>query len=140
MACAAPEEAGAAALSAALAAPALVAPLELLGAPRATHARRELLTALLRSLQLTHGARVAPLLPTDGSPAETLVMALAETNETHTVAFGTEAGFFQEIGIPAVICGPGDIAQAHRPDEFIALSQVAACEAFLHRLIDHIAA
>ena len=85
-------------------------------------------------------ARVAPLLPTDGSPAETLVMALAETNETHTVAFGTEAGFFQEIGIPAVICGPGDIAQAHRPDEFIALSQVAACEAFLHRLIDHIAA
>ena len=84
-------------------------------------------------------ARVAPLLPTDGSPAETLVMALAETNETHTVAYGTEAGFFQEIGIPAVICGPGDIAQAHRPDEFIALDQVAACETFLRRLIDHAA-
>ena len=82
-------------------------------------------------------ARVAPLLPADGSPAETLVMALAETNETHTVAYGSEAGFFQEIGIPAVICGPGDIAQAHRPDEFIALDQVAACEAFLRRLIDY---
>ena len=84
-------------------------------------------------------ARVAPLLPTDGSPAETLVMALAETNATHTVAYGTEAGFFQEIGIPAVICGPGDIAQAHRPDEFIALDQVADCEIFLRRLIDHAA-
>jgi hypothetical protein len=62
MACAPAEDAGAVALSAALAAPALSAPLELLGAPRATHARRELLAALLRSLQLTHGARVAPLL------------------------------------------------------------------------------
>lgn len=85
-------------------------------------------------------ARVAPLLPMDGGPAETLVMALAGSNETHTVAFGTEAGFFQEAGIPAVICGPGDIAQAHKPDEFIALDQIAACEAFLRRLIDHAAA
>lgn len=84
-------------------------------------------------------ARVAPLLAANGSPAETLVMALAGTNETHAVSYGTEAGFFQESGIPAVICGPGDIAQAHKPDEFIALTQVAACEAFLRRLIDHVA-
>ena len=61
-ACSAPDDGSSTALSAALAAPALSAPLALLGAPRATHARRELLTALLRSLQLTHGARVAPLL------------------------------------------------------------------------------
>ena len=58
----APDDGSLTALSAALAAPALSAPLALLGTPRATHARRELLTALLRSLQLTHGARVAPLL------------------------------------------------------------------------------
>ena len=61
-ACPAPADGSSTALSAALAAPALSAPLALLGAPRAAHARRELLTALLRSLQLTHGARVAPLL------------------------------------------------------------------------------
>ncbi len=83
--------------------------------------------------------RVPALIPEDGSPAETLVMALAGTNQTHAVAFGTEAGLFQEADFPAVICGPGDIAQAHKADEFIELSQVEACTAFLRRLIDHAA-
>ena len=48
------------------------------------------------------------------------------------VAYSTEAGLFQRAGIPTVLCGPGDIAQAHRPDEYVALSQLAACERFLH--------
>ena len=47
------------------------------------------------------------------------------------VAYSTEAGLFQRAGIPTVLCGPGDIAQAHRPDEYVALSQLAACERFL---------
>jgi acetylornithine deacetylase len=56
------------------------------------------------------------------------------------VAYGTEAGLFQEAGIPSVVCGPGNIQQAHKPNEFIEISQVAACEQFIRKLIDHAAA
>lgn len=52
------------------------------------------------------------------------------------VAFGTEAGLFQEAGIPTVVCGPGSIEQAHKPDEFISLDQLARGEAFIRALID----
>ncbi|MFZ2259978.1 MAG: acetylornithine deacetylase [Luteococcus japonicus] len=51
------------------------------------------------------------------------------------VTYGTEAGFFQAAGIPTVVCGPGDIAQAHAADEFIELSQVTACERFMASLL-----
>lgn len=51
------------------------------------------------------------------------------------VTYGTEAGLFSEAGIPTVVCGPGDIAQAHAPDEFIELEQIAACESFIDALI-----
>ncbi|MCP3427279.1 acetylornithine deacetylase [Rothia sp. AR01] len=56
------------------------------------------------------------------------------------VAYGTEAGLFHRAGIPAVVCGPGDIAQAHTPDEFIELDQIARCEAFLDAVIDRLSA
>jgi len=75
--------------------------------------------------------------PENGSAAETLVMALARANQTYTAAYGTEAGIFQEAGVPTVVCGPGDIAQAHKPNEFIAVSQIDECTDFLHRLMDH---
>ena len=52
------------------------------------------------------------------------------------VAFGTEAGLFQAAGIPTVVCGPGSIEQAHKPDEFITLDQLARGEAFVRRLVD----
>ena len=55
------------------------------------------------------------------------------------VGFGTEAGLFQEARSPTVVCGPGDIAQAHKPDEFIELAQVKRCENFLRRLMDRMA-
>ena len=64
-----------------------------------------------------------------------LAKALSGVNATGKVSFGTEAGLFHEAGIPAIVCGPGSIEQAHKPDEFIALEQVAACEAFIARLI-----
>jgi acetylornithine deacetylase len=67
-----------------------------------------------------------------------LAAALSGANETMKVSFGTEGGLFQAAGIPAVICGPGSIDQAHKPDEFIALEQIARCEGFLRRLIDRI--
>ncbi|MBI1244221.1 MAG: acetylornithine deacetylase [Alphaproteobacteria bacterium] len=56
-------------------------------------------------------------------------------NATGKVAFGTEAGLFEASGIPTVICGPGDIDQAHKPDEFVALEQIAMCEQFVKRLV-----
>jgi acetylornithine deacetylase len=67
-----------------------------------------------------------------------LAAALTGANETMKVSFGTEGGLFQAAGIPAVICGPGSIDQAHKPDEFIELAQIARCEAFLQRLIDRV--
>ena len=70
----------------------------------------------------------------------TLAKALSGGNTTGKVAFGTEAGRFQEAGMPAVVCGPGSIEQAHKPDEFVALEQVALCERFMGRLVEHVTA
>lgn len=65
-----------------------------------------------------------------------LAKALTGRNTTGKVAFGTEAGLFQNGGMPAVVCGPGSIDQAHKPNEFIALDQIAQCEAFLRKLFE----
>lgn len=81
--------------------------------------------------------RVPGLKPDPGSPAESLALVLARANGTAAVSYATEAGFFQEAGMPAVICGPGSIDQAHKPNEFIALSELEKCEAFLDRLAAH---
>ncbi len=69
------------------------------------------------------------------SPAIHLARELTGANQVEAVAYGTEAGHFQSYGIPAVICGPGSIEQAHRPDEFCKLSELEACEAFLRKVI-----
>ena len=82
---------------------------------------------------------VIPLLPEDGSPAETLVLALTGSNQTYAVSYGTEAGIFQKGGVASVICGPGSISVAHRPDEYVEISQVEACAAFMRRLIERLA-
>ena len=79
---------------------------------------------------------VPGLRPEDNSPAEILALHAAGANATHAVSYCTEAGLFQQIGIPSVICGPGDIAQAHKPDEFVALSQLTACESYLMKLAE----
>jgi acetylornithine deacetylase len=64
-----------------------------------------------------------------------LAKALAQANATVKVAFGTEAGLIQEAGMPAIVCGPGSIEQAHKPNEFVAIGQLAQCEAFIDRLL-----
>jgi len=71
----------------------------------------------------------------DESPAVALARELTGANQVEAVAYGTEAGHFQAYGIAAVICGPGSIEQAHRPDEFVALSELEACEMFLRKVI-----
>lgn len=78
---------------------------------------------------------VPALSPDPGSPAEQLAFALTGTNATHAVSYATEGGQFQDAGLPAVVCGPGSIDQAHKPNEWIALEQVRAGEDFLRRLI-----
>ena len=67
--------------------------------------------------------------------ATQLACQLSGHNHTCKVSFTTEAGLFAQAGIPAVVCGPGSITQAHRPDEFIALEQLAKCETFLDGLL-----
>jgi acetylornithine deacetylase len=63
-------------------------------------------------------------------------LKLTGQNETYGVSYGTEAGLFQDAGAPAVVCGPGNIAQAHTADEWIAESEIKKCMDFLGRLGD----
>jgi len=83
-------------------------------------------------------------IPALSTPADSEVVALARAltgaNSVGKVSFGTEGGLYQQAGIPTVICGPGSIEQAHRPDEWIALDQVGQCETFMRRLIARLAA
>ena len=64
-----------------------------------------------------------------------IVKSASGGNSTGKVAFGTEAGLYQESGIATIVCGPGSIDQAHKPDEFVALEQIALCEDFIRRLV-----
>ena len=77
---------------------------------------------------------VPPLAAEPGSAAETLALMLVGSNRAVAVSYATESGHFQAAGIPTVVCGPGSIDQAHKPDEFVAETQLAACLAFLDRL------
>jgi acetylornithine deacetylase len=76
----------------------------------------------------------------EDSEITTLAKNLTQANGTTKIAFGTEGGLIQEIDIPTVVCGPGSIEQAHKPDEFVDLVQIAQCEAFIERLRGKLAA
>jgi acetylornithine deacetylase len=82
---------------------------------------------------------VPPLTPETDGAAEALVRSLTGDNATHVVSYGTEAGQFQQAGYSAVVCGPGDIDQAHKADEFIELSEFRAGEAFMENLLHALA-
>ena len=70
------------------------------------------------------------------SEAVSLALKLMGQNATHAVSYGTEAGLFQDGGCDSVICGPGDIEQAHRPDEYVKISELDRCLGFLGKLAD----
>ena len=72
-------------------------------------------------------AEICGLDPMPENAARQLVSELTGANSADLVAFGTEAGLFQGLGLSAVVCGPGSIAQAHKPDEYVALDQLSAC-------------
>src|SRR3989344_5816346 len=67
-------------------------------------------------------------------PVTRLAQELSGEKNTTLVAFGTEAGLFKNAGISTVVCGPGSIQQAHQPDEYVSLEQLARCEAFMQGL------
>ncbi len=69
-----------------------------------------------------------------------LAQALSRDSSTAKVAYLTEGGLFQQAGIPAIICGPGSIEQAHKPDEYVTLQQVALCESFMERMLEQMCA
>lgn len=84
---------------------------------------------------------VPALEPRPDNPAVELLRAVTGANgPAGAVAYATEAGLFQGAGVPAAVCGPGDIAQAHRPDEFVTEAQLSACLAMLDRLAAHLRA
>jgi len=80
-----------------------------------------------------------PGLDTHGeSEIITLGKACNGTHDFGKVSFGSEASLFDNAAIPAVLCGPGYIAQAHQPNEWVSVEQLARCESFMRRLADHI--
>lgn len=75
--------------------------------------------------------------PEGNEEAKTLAGSWSGSNTIGAVVYGTEAGIFRKaLGVPTVVCGPGDIAQAHQPNEFILASQIEACEGFMNRMTE----
>ncbi|MEL0436017.1 acetylornithine deacetylase [Phycobacter sp. K97] len=91
-------------------------------------------------IEVSKKFNVPGLVPEQEGAAETLVRAITGDNGSHVVSYGTEAGQFQEAGYSAVICGPGDIAQAHQPNEFITVAQFNAGHDFMQKLLGRLAA
>jgi acetylornithine deacetylase len=103
------------------------------------HAREVVLPKLRRhapdaSVETIVEVEVPGLSAQAGSPAETLALKLTRSNRTIAVPFATEAGRFQNAGMPTVVCGPGSIDQAHQPDEYIETGELARCIGFMRDL------
>jgi acetylornithine deacetylase len=91
-------------------------------------------------VRVTRRSNTAGLAIVRDSAAETLARAITGDNETRAVSYAAEAGLFQRAGIPAVLCGPGSIEQAHQPDEWIERTQIEEGAAFMRRLIAKLSA
>jgi len=73
------------------------------------------------------------------SSAARMIAEFSGSSEFSTVAFGTEGGLFDQVGIPTVVCGPGSMDQGHKPDEFVTIDQLQRCDELLARLVVHLA-
>lgn len=87
------------------------------------------------NITLKRRSFVPGLKPEENEEAAKLALEWTGGNRTYAVPYGTEAGIFRAHGIPTVICGPGDISQAHQPNEFVAKSQMQACDTFIGKMI-----
>lgn len=86
-------------------------------------------------IDMHHGENVPAMPEAEAALLHDLITQLVQDSSRLKVAYATEGGQFQQAGIATVICGPGNIEQAHKADEFVELSQLARCDAFLHKLI-----
>lgn len=87
------------------------------------------------NIEFTPIASAPPLNAQEESAITQLVRDLTQDQKIRKVAYGTEAGLFEELGIPSIVCGPGNIEQAHKPNEFVPLEQLQLCEDFIRRLV-----
>jgi len=87
------------------------------------------------NIEIKRRSFVPGLKPEENEEAAKLALQWTGGNRTYAVPYGTEAGIFRGHGVPTVICGPGDISQAHQPNEFVAKSQMDSCDAFVGKLI-----
>lgn len=87
-------------------------------------------------IELLQEESVPAMTDNDSAELQALIAALTGDDERHKVAYATEGGQFTNAGIPTIICGPGSIEQAHKADEYVALSEIERCDTFLQRLLD----
>ena len=115
-------------------------PDALLGELRAYIAKQ--LEPEMQAIDPSSGFDIAQLseIPALDNPAETAIVGMVHEltgrSDIGKVSYGTEGSQFQRAGMPTVICGPGSIEQAHKPNEYIEIAQVAQCEAFLRKLLE----
>lgn len=119
-------------------------PAEIIGELR-QHAERDLLPGMRAidpraNIVFTRINAVPSLSARETDRIYGLVHGLIDDREVRKVSYGTEASFFEAAGIPAVVCGPGSIEQAHKADEFVALDQLAACDRMLAGVIGRVSA
>jgi acetylornithine deacetylase len=89
-------------------------------------------------IEFDHLSTLPGLDDDDRNPIAEIGRACNESSTAHKVSFGSEAALFHNASMPAVICGPGHIEQAHQPNEWVALEQLARCEAFMRKLAEHL--
>ncbi len=87
-------------------------------------------------IELMQEERVPAMTDSDSAELQTLIAALTGDDKRHKVAYATEGGQFTNSGIPTIICGPGSIEQAHKADEYVALSEIERCDSFLQKLLE----
>ena len=92
------------------------------------------LTAPEAEIRIVRTNEVPPFGAQADSEVVALALKLAQQNETFAVSYATEAGLFQDGGAPSVVIGPGDIAQAHTANEWVAVAELDKCTSFLERL------
>ena len=84
------------------------------------------------------GERMPSMMLSPDHELTAIVKQLTGSNRAGKVSYGTEGGYYQNAGVPTIICGPGDIAQAHQPDEWVTQSQLDTCDNFIRRLADRL--
>jgi acetylornithine deacetylase len=90
------------------------------------------------SIELSPLGEYPGLATSDKSEAADLIALLSLSSDFGMVAFGTEGGLFNRVGIPTVVCGPGSMDQGHKPDEYVSIAQLEQCDAMLARLAHHL--